>query len=55
MVVIGGLKKETEGFLTAIQYQSLRINAKVKIDKQEGDVACSMCKDREETIAPLNQ
>jgi len=26
---------------------------KVKTDKQEGDVRCRMCKDREETVAHL--
>ena len=48
----GNLKKETEGFLMAAQDEALRTNAiKVKIDKQEGDVRCRMCKDREETVA----
>ena len=48
------LKKETEGTLTAAQDQALRTNViKVKIDKQEGDVRCRMCKDRAETVAQL--
>jgi len=34
--------------------QPLRTNVtKVKTDKQEGDVRCRMCKDREETVAHL--
>jgi len=50
----GSLKKETEGFPTAVQDQALRTNAiKVKIDKQEGDVRCRMCKDSEEAVAHL--
>jgi len=38
----------------AAQDQALRINViKVKIDNQEGDVRCKMCKDREETLVHL--
>jgi len=50
----GGLKKETEGFLMAAQDQALRTNAiKVKIDKQEGEAMCRMCKNREETVTHI--
>jgi len=50
----GGLKKETEGFLMAAQDQALRTNAiKVKIDKQEGEATCRMCKNREETVTHI--
>ena len=50
----GNVKKETKGFLTAAQDQALTTNAiKVKIDKQEGDVRCRTCNDREETVAHL--
>jgi len=46
-----GLKKETEGFVMAAQDQALQTNAiKVKIDKQEGEATCRMCKNREETV-----
>jgi len=35
----------------AAQDQALRTNAvKVKIDKQEGETTCRMCKNREETV-----
>ena len=38
----------------AAQDQALRINViKVKIDKQEGDVRCRMCKDRQGTLVHL--
>ena len=38
----------------AAQDQALRTNAiKVKIDKQEGDPACRMCKAKDETIAHI--
>jgi len=50
----GGLKKETEGFLMAAQDQALRTNTiKVKIDKQEGEAMCRMCKNREETVTHI--
>jgi len=53
-VASGNPKKETEGFLTAAQDQALRTNViKVKMDKQEDDVKCRMCKDMEETVAHL--
>jgi len=43
----GSLKKETEAFLMA----ALRNNAdKVKIDKQDGDKTCTMCKTKQETM-----
>jgi len=42
--VSGNLKKETKGLLMAAQNQALRTNGiKVKIDKQEGDVRCTIC------------
>jgi len=38
------------------QDQTLRTNViKVKIDKQESDVRCRMCKDREENSRALNE
>jgi len=49
----GGLKKETEGFLMVTQDQALQptCNAiKVKIDKQECEATCRMCKNTEETV-----
>ena len=53
-MVNGELKKETEGLLTAAQDQALRTNAiKVKIDKQEGDPTCRMCKAKEESVGHL--
>jgi len=49
-----GLKKETEALLMAAQDQALRTNAiKVKIDKQEGEAICRMCKNREETVTHI--
>jgi len=50
-ITAGGLKKETEGLLMAAQDQALPTNAiKVKIDKEEGETMCRMCKNREETV-----
>ena len=38
----------------AAQDQALQSNAiKVKIDKQDGDATCRMCKTKEETIAHI--
>ena len=38
----------------AAQDEALRTNAiKVKIDKQEGEAKCRMCKNREETVAHI--
>ena len=38
----------------AAQDQALQTNAiKVKIDKQEGEAMCSMCKNREETVTHI--
>ena len=48
------LKKETEGFLIAAQYQALRTNAiKAKIDKITEDSKCRLCKEKDETIGHL--
>ena len=52
--IIGSRKKKTKESIMAAQDQELRTNAiKLKTDKQEGDVTCRMCKDREETITHL--
>jgi len=52
----GSLKKDTEGFMTATQDQALGTNAiQVKIDKkQQGEVKCRICKDREETVEQIS-
>jgi len=53
-MISSNLKKETEEFLMTAQDQALRINViKVKIDKQEGDARCRMCKDRKKTLVHL--
>jgi len=47
------LRKQKD-FSGSTRPQALRTNAiKVKTDKQEGDVRCRICRDREETVAHL--
>ena len=56
MATTGELKKETKRVLMAAQDQALQTNAiKAKIDKQEGEAMCRMCKNREETVTNNKQ
>ncbi|XP_068707395.1 uncharacterized protein [Montipora foliosa] len=50
----GILKKETEGLLTAAQYQALRTNSiKNRIDKEDVSPMCRLCGEREETVSHI--
>jgi len=50
----GVLKKEILGFLRAGEDQALRTSTiKAKIDKQEDEAMCRMCKNREETVTHI--
>ena len=50
----GELKKETEGFIMAVQDQALRTNAiKTEIDKTANDSKCRLCKEKKETVDHL--
>ena len=48
---MGGLKKETEGLITAAQDQALRTNViKAKIEHQSVSALCRMCGKSQETV-----
>jgi len=47
----GWSQKKSEGFLMVARDKELRSTAiEVTVDKQQGEVMCRMCSDREETV-----
>ena len=47
----GDLKRETESLIVAAQNQSIRTNlVKAKIDKNQGDSLCRVCRNTDESI-----